>query len=120
MTKHNINIEVALDAEKMPEQINWHASGSGNDEASPAKAFMLALWDGQEKTAMRIDLWTKKMMVDEMNDFFFQTMMTMADTFNRATRNEALAAEFKEFARTFKRKADEALMKESDKAQGQG
>lgn len=114
MNKHNININVSLDNEKMPEHIDWNASGSGNDSPTQAKAFMLSLWDGQEKTAMRIDLWTKRMMVDEMNDFFFQTMMTMADTFNRATRNETLANEFKDFARSFKKKADDALMQESD------
>ncbi len=114
MNKHNININVTLDNEKMPEHIDWNASGSGNAEATQAKAFMLSLWDGQEKTAMRIDLWTKRMMVDEMNDFFFQTMMTMADTFNRATRNEALANEFKDFARSFKKKADEALTQEEN------
>lgn len=109
--KHSININVVLDNEKMPEHIDWHASGTSG-EPSPAKAMLLSLWDGQEKTAMRIDLWTKRMMVDEMNDFFFQTLMTMADTFTRATRNEALANEFKEFARNFKKKADQALMDE--------
>ena len=110
MTKHTISIDVHLDSEKMPEHIDWHATGSSQAEPTSAKAFMLSLWDGQEKTALKIDLWTKKMMVDEMNDFFYQTMMTMAETFKNATRNEALAEEYKEFARNFKRKADEALM----------
>jgi hypothetical protein len=32
-----------------------------------------------EKAALRIDLWTKDMMVDEMADFFYQTLMTMAE-----------------------------------------
>ncbi len=114
MNKHNININVTLDNEKMPEHIDWSASGSSNAEPTQAKAFMLSLWDGQEKTAMRIDLWTKRMMVDEMNDFFFQTMITMADTFSRATRNEELTKEIKDFARSFKKKADDALMKEEE------
>lgn len=112
MNKHNITINVTLDNEKMPEHIDWNASGSQIEEPMQAKAFMLSLWDGQEKTAMRMDLWTKRMMVDEMNDFFFQTMMTMADTFTRATKNEDLANEFKDFARSFKKKADDALMQE--------
>jgi hypothetical protein len=42
-------------------------------------------------------------------------MMTLADTFTRATRNEALATEFKEFARNFKKKADQALMDDEAK-----
>lgn len=111
MEKHNIGINVFLDKEKMPEHIEWSATGKEDDSFTPAKAFMLSLWDGGEKTALRMDLWTKQMMVDEMNDFFFQTLITMADSFQRATRNEELAKEFKDFAYSFKKKADESLEK---------
>lgn len=114
MEKHSININVYLDNEKMPEHIDWDASGSGHNEPQQAKAFMAAFWDPKDRTALRMDLWTKKMMVDEMNDFFFQTMMTMADTYTRATRNDDLAAEFKAFAREFKKKADEKIMAENE------
>lgn len=117
MDKHSININVLLDKEKMPEHIEWAASGSEGDSFKQAKAVMLSLWDGQEKTALRIDLWTKKMMVDEMNDFFFQTLMTLADTYTRATRDEDLSAEMKAFAREFKKKAEEKLVSESDKSE---
>ncbi len=109
MNKHQITLNVHLDNEKMPEHLEWNASGSADDRLKQAKAFMLSIWDGEEKTAMRIDLWTKKMMVDEMNDFFFQTLMTMADTYTRATRNEQLSNEIKKFAKEFKQKADESL-----------
>lgn len=111
MEKHQIGINVLLDNEKMPEHIEWSATGKEDASFTPAKAFMLALWDGAEKTAMRMDLWTKQMMVDEMNDFFFQTMITMADTFQRATRNDELAKEMKKFAYDFKKKADDSLEK---------
>jgi gliding motility-associated protein GldC len=115
MNKHSININVHLDNEKMPEHMDWSATGSKSEDPKPAKGVLLSLWDGQEKTALRIDLWTKKMMVDEMNDFFFQTLMTMADTYTRATRNEALSEDMKAFAREFKRKADEKLMEDEKK-----
>ena len=52
----------------MPETIQWKAPDGGMDELSQAKGLLLGLWDGAEKSALRIDLWTKKMMVDEMND----------------------------------------------------
>jgi gliding motility-associated protein GldC len=117
MNKHSININVHLDNEKMPEHMDWSATGSNADEAKPAKGMLLSLWDGTEKTALRIDLWTKKMMVDEMNDFFFQTLMTMADTYTRATRNEELSNEMKAFARDFKTKADQKLMEEENNKQ---
>ena len=73
---------------------------------------LLGLWDGEEKSAMRIDLWTGKMMVDEMNDFFYQTIYGMADTYLRATRNEELANEMKQYAKSFLKKASDALEKD--------
>jgi len=38
------------------------------------------------------------MMVDEMADFFYQTLMTMADTYGRATQYHEQAEEMKKFA----------------------
>lgn len=104
-----INIKVELDEEKMPEKIEWLAPDGGVDTPQEAKAILLGLWDGQEKSALRIDLWTKKMMVDEMNDFFYQTFFGMADTYVRATKNGELANELKEFAKSFHKKATAAL-----------
>ena len=91
----NINIQVELGADKMPETIQWSAPDGGVTDLQNAKAILLGLWDGAEKSALRIDLWTSKMMVDEMNDFFYQTFYGMADTYLRATQNQALANELK-------------------------
>lgn len=104
MQKSTIQIDVLLDPQKLPEQINWTATDSRAEDYQRAKAMFLAFWDGSEKTAMRIDLWTKEMMVDEMADFYFQMMMSMADTFEKATRLNDLSSEMREFARTFQQK----------------
>jgi len=103
MEMHNstITIDVALDNNKVPQQISWKASDSTADMSQRAKAMMISFWDGTDKTALRIDLWTKDMMVDEMADFFYQTYMTMADTYNRATQQTELVEEMKAFAKTF-------------------
>ncbi len=105
----DITIRVTLAEDKMPETIEWTAPGGGIDEPQKAKAIMLGLWDGSAKEAMRIDLWTGKMMVDEMNDFFFQSMCGMAESYLRATRNGELAKEMKDFAKEFLKKATAAL-----------
>jgi gliding motility-associated protein GldC len=110
--KSTINIQVELDEEKMPETIQWNAPDGGVDDLQKAKAVLLSLWDGDEKSALRIDLWTKKMMVDEMNDFFYQTLFGMADTYVRATKNTALSNELRAFAKDFLKKASDALEKE--------
>lgn len=107
--KSTIQIQVALDEQKVPESIEWTASDSTADNMNKAKAMMVAFWDGQDKTAMRIDLWTKEMMVDEMADFFYQTMMTMADTFKRATPYTDLSKDLKDFATDFYKKFEEKL-----------
>lgn len=116
MEKHSININVYLDNEKMPEHIDWNATGSAENEPQQAKAFIASFWDPKERTALRMDLWTKKMMVDEMNDFFFQTLFTMANTYERATQNKDLANDIKNFAQEFQKKAQEKLMENNEQA----
>jgi len=99
-----IHIDITLDQDKVPEKIDWTASDSTAAGANEARAMMVSFWDAADKNALRIDLWTKKMMVDEMADFFYQSMMGMADTFYRATKDEALVGEMKQFAKEFMQK----------------
>ncbi|MBN8837020.1 MAG: gliding motility protein GldC [Sphingobacteriia bacterium] len=113
MQKSTIAIDVQLDENKIPDQINWSASGSTADDQQKAKAMMLAFWDGADKSALRIDLWTKEMMVDEMADFFYQTLMGMADSFDRATHNHELVKNMKEFAKDFYKKFRDQQLKEN-------
>jgi gliding motility-associated protein GldC len=113
MDQSTITIDILLDKDKVPQQINWRASDSTADSSQKSKAMMLSFWDGADKAAMRIDLWTKEMMVDEMADFYYQTFMTMADTFNRATKNEALVTDMKNFAKDFYKKFRDQQLKEN-------
>ncbi len=111
MQQSQITIDIHLDDDKIPQQINWEASNNSSQDAQKAKAMMLAFWDGQEKSALRIDLWTKDMMIDEMGDFFYQTLMTMADTYNRATHQQELVDSLKAFAAEFYKKSRKLLEK---------
>ena len=112
MKKSTIEIEVLLDPNKMPEQISWEASDSNAEMKQRAKAMCLAFWDAADKSALRIDLWTKDMMVDEMGDFYYQMFMTMADTFNRATKQKEISEDMKEFAKKFHAKFKAKLLEE--------
>lgn len=113
MNISTITIDVHLNENKVPENISWKASESTIEDAQKAKAMMLAFWDGAEKTALRIDLWTKDMMVDEMADFFYQTFMTMADTYDRATQHKEVVDDMKKFAHEFYHKFRERQLKEN-------
>lgn len=106
-------IDVELDENRIPHSIEWKATDSTAGDSQSAKAVMLSLWDGAEKTALRIDLWTQKMMVDEMADFYYQTFMTMADTYARATRQSELVDDIKKFAEQFYHKFQEIQMREN-------
>jgi gliding motility-associated protein GldC len=111
--KSTITIDVELDNGRTPEAISWLATDSTMDQARKAKAMMLSFWDGADKTSLRIDLWTKEMMIDEMADFFYQSMMSMADGFDRATRQTALANDMKKFAQEFYKRFQESQIKEN-------
>ena len=113
MNLSSININVHTDENKVPDAITWNATDTTVENDQKAKAMMLSFWDGAEKTALRIDLWTKDMMVDEMTDFFYQTFMTMADSYNRATQHEELVESMKKFAHEFYHKSKEKQLKEN-------
>ncbi|MFZ5553739.1 MAG: gliding motility protein GldC [Bacteroidota bacterium] len=98
-----ITIKVKLDENNVPVEIKWTANEAGmNDQL--CKALMLSLWDGQEKNTLRIDLWNKEMTTDEMKQFFHQSMLTMADTFERATGEEKISNDIRDFCYYFAEK----------------
>jgi gliding motility-associated protein GldC len=113
MAVSTITIDVHLDENKVPEHIMWKSSAGTAEAEQKAKAMMLAFWDGADKSALRIDLWSKEMMVDEMADFYYQTFITMADSFVRATGQQQLSEELKTFAKEFNRKFRETQLKEN-------
>ena len=99
MKQSEIKFTVTLDDNKMPKKIDWSASDAKKESTS--KAVMIALWDTEEKNTLRIDLWTKDMMVDEMKQFYHQNLLSMADTFERATGEAEAARAMRLFAREF-------------------
>ncbi|MBX2816936.1 MAG: gliding motility protein GldC [Saprospiraceae bacterium] len=98
MTSNKIEIEVNLDEKKLPETINWTASGS---PTADAKAMMLAFFDRDTRDTLRIDLWTKDMQVQEMDRFFYQTLRSMADSYLRSTNNKEIANDMRKFVQHF-------------------
>jgi gliding motility-associated protein GldC len=114
MPKADINISVERDDQDIT-NIAWQAQESPEPGVQNAKAMILALWDAQSRNSLRIDLWAKDMTVDDMNDFFFQTLLSMADTYARATNNKDIMADMKIFAREFAEKASRAARKQSGK-----
>jgi gliding motility-associated protein GldC len=103
--RSKITIEVGLNDNKLPLEMNWNASDSGI-EHTPAKAMFLSLWNPEENNTMKIDLWTKDLSVEEMKQFFHQTLLTMADTFERATGENLIAEDLRDYCFHFADKMD--------------
>lgn len=113
--RSDIRMSVAMDDDGVTD-IRWEADDAPEPGPQQAGAMLLALWDAGARNAMRIDLWTKEMTVEDMNDFMFQTLLTMADTYRSATGDKELMADMKMFARDF---AEKASARER-RRQGQG
>lgn len=95
-----IKINVTLDENKVPERMSWDASDGGL-ENEDTKAVMMSVWDPKSKETLRIDLWTKDMLLDEMKIFYHQTLMGMADSFERASNEKEVAEGMRMFAEDF-------------------
>jgi len=104
MTKSEIKFTVTLDDNMVAEKIDWTASDA--KEHNTSKGVMISVWDTKESNTMRIDFWTKDMMVDEMCQFYHQTFLSMADTFERATGETEVAKSMRNFAQQFGEKVN--------------
>lgn len=100
-----IKIEVGLDENRIPEKMKWSADDGGiRDKES--KALLLSVWDSKEKETYKINLWTKDMPVDEMKQFFHQTLVSMADSFELATNDDKMSATMRDFCDYFAEKLE--------------
>jgi gliding motility-associated protein GldC len=89
---------------KMPEKIEWEADDSQFSGRKETKTMMLLLWDKKESVTLSVDLWTKEMTVNEMKFHFYQMLLKMADTFQRATNQVETADMIRDFSSDFARR----------------
>jgi len=105
-----IEFNVSLDENKIPETINWTAEDNDilNEET---KAILISVWDAKNHETLKMDLWTKEMPLYDMKVFFYQTLKSLADTFQRATNDDKMTATMHDFCEYFADKLE--LKKES-------
>lgn len=99
MKQSEIKFTVTLDEKNIPQKIDWSATDGGVQ--SDTSAIMLSVWDSEAKNTLRIDLWTREMMVDEMKQFYHQSLLSMADSLERATGEKEAAKAMRNFAQEF-------------------
>ena len=101
----DIKIQVNLNENNLPIGMKWSASDGGIVDAD-ASAMLLSLWDAKDKNTMKIDLWTKDMSVEEMKQFFHQTLLTLSDTFEKATGEHNMSEDLRDYCMHFAEKME--------------
>jgi len=100
MRKTKITIDVELDENHIPEKMTWNAQ-DGGVQNQETKAVMISVWDEKTSEALRIDLWTKDMPVDHMKRFYHQIIVSLGQTYLRATGEEDVSQWLEEVAEDF-------------------
>ena|SRR5690554_1345218 len=114
-----IIIRVNLNEENVPESIEWKASDHPDaKEFQTAKGMLISFFDQETKDTLKIDLWTEKMQVMEMDRFIFQTLKGLTNTYVRATNNHKLGSAMKQLTEYFGEET-EILKKDPNKSDGE-
>ena len=100
MKKSKITFEIELDENHLPQNIQLNSS-DGHLKNLDIKSFLISAWDTQTKETLRIDLWTKEMMVNEMLIMYHQTLLSMANSLEKATNENNLADTLRDYCTFF-------------------
>jgi gliding motility-associated protein GldC len=100
-----IEVNVGTNENNVPVRMMWSAE-DGKIDKKEAMAMFLSLWDPKDKNTMKIDLWTKDLSIEEMKQFFHQTLLTMADTFEKATGEKNICEDLRDYCYHFAEKME--------------
>ncbi|MDC3133820.1 gliding motility protein GldC [Bacteroidota bacterium] len=117
LKKEKFSIDVLMDENLIPEDLQWNSS-QGNGQSEKASAALIYLWNAQKNETFSLDLWTKKMSIEEMNKMMFQTIMTLANSYEKATSEDQLANAMRDFGEFFGEKTE--ILPKSGKFDGNG
>jgi len=100
-----IAVNVGTDENNVPIRMMWTASDAQIENKETA-GMLLSMWDPKEKNTMKMDLWTKELSIEEMKQFFHQTLVTLADTFERATGEKNISEDLRDYCFHFAEKME--------------
>ncbi len=102
MSKKNthIKINISLDENKVAEKIKWSAP-DGGVKNKDAKAMFLSFWDSEKIETLKMDLWIKEMPINEMKLFFYQNIVSLGETYFKATNDNKTHLSIKKFSKEF-------------------
>jgi gliding motility-associated protein GldC len=100
-SKSTISIQIQLDANRVPEKIEWQASDAHQAHPSESKSVFVAMLDKETLDTSTLFLWTKECQVAEMDRKIFYALSAMTDGYYKSTQNTALANEMRRFVQYF-------------------
>ena len=100
MKKSKISFEIELDENNLPQSISLNTDDAQLENAT-IKSFLISAWDKKTNETLRIDLWTKDMMVNEMLIMYHQTLLSMATSLEKATNEHKLADALRDYCAFF-------------------
>jgi gliding motility-associated protein GldC len=100
MKKSTLKFDLELDENNVPKKIIMNSSDNQDDNIL-LKSVIIAAWDEKTKETLRVDLWTKDMMVNEMFIMYHQTLMSMANTLSKSTSQDKLAGALRDYCAFF-------------------
>lgn len=102
MRKTNIILEVSVSEKNGVEGIRWKSDDPpSNGNFIDAKAFFLSLFDSASLDTMKIDLWTNKLQVGEMQRLTYFSLKSLSETYHRATKDDKMANDLARFCQYF-------------------
>lgn len=101
--RSEIILSIGLDEDQIPDNITWQAEDDPNGPKE-CKAFLLSIFEKDSKETLKIDLWTKDLEVQEMDRFFYHTLKSLVQTYQRSTNNSELASDMAQFTDYFGKK----------------
>jgi len=104
MRKSKISFEIELDENNLPQTISLNTD-DGQLKDVAIKSFLISAWDEKTNETLRIDLWTKNMMVNEMLIMYHQTLLSMATSLEKATNEHKLADALRDYCTFFGEKS---------------
>ena len=76
------------------------------------------MWNAKKNETFSLDLWTKKIAVEGVDKMVVQTIMTLANSYEKATSEDQLANAMRDFAEFFGEKTE--IIPRSGKFDGDG
>ena len=98
--KTQITLTVTLDENNTPEAMERSAP-DGDVKEQSMEAFFLSTWDKDAQESARIDLWSKEMPVDQMQDFVHQTLIGIRESYLIATEDVHMGEAMQQFCDFF-------------------